>query len=120
MQAEDSANYPKFNRIEGSIRNPDNLDDMGKDERRRLLLEFMAEHPLALPPLSWYRNMKIHRDMTFSRDTLDNYLEEFVDEGLVARVHKEGLDKGEIEPVDDEDYRAYYIITDEGLEAVGK
>lgn len=91
---------------------------MGKAERKELLLDFMAEHPLALPPLSWYRNLKIHRDMTFSRDTVDNYLEEFVDQGYVARVDKEALDTGQIETVDKSESRAYYIITDAGIEAV--
>ena len=85
-----------------------------------LLLNFMAEHPLALPPLTWYRNLKIHRDMTFSQDTLNNYLEEFVDEGLAARVDKEAMDSGQVQTVDDDDYRAYYIVTDRGIERADK
>ena len=118
MVTEIEGNYPNFDNIEGTIPKCADGGDMGKDERRMLLLEFMAEHPLALPPLSWYRNLKIHRNMTFSRDTLDNYLDQFVEEGLAARVDKEALDRGKIQHVEDESYRAYYIITDKGFDEV--
>lgn len=87
---------------------------MGKEERRQVVLSFLNEHPLALPPKIIYRNLRLHRQITFSEDSVENYLEEFVEEGLVDRIEKEPLDDGRIEQADDDYSRAYYLITDEG------
>ncbi|CCQ34292.1 hypothetical protein HLRTI_002162 [Halorhabdus tiamatea SARL4B] len=88
---------------------------MTKEDRRRQVLAFMKDHPLALSPLLLYRNMRLHQTVTFSVDSLRNYLEEFAEEGLVLRVEKEPLDDGRIVEADS-GTRAYYVISDEGRE----
>lgn len=88
---------------------------MGKEDRQRVVLEFLRDHPLALPPKLIYRNLKLRRNITFSDQSVDNYLAEFDEEGLVMRVKMDPLDSGElVEAGDDE--RAYYVITDAGVE----
>lgn len=100
--------------FEDSISQRPDGGDMGKEERRQVVLSFLNEHPLALPPKIIYRNLRLHRQITFSEDSVENYLEEFVEEGLVDRIEKEPLDDGRIEQADDDYSRAYYLITDEG------
>lgn len=92
-------------------------DDMGKEDRQRQVLQFMAEYPLAMPPTLIYRNLKLHKNITFSDQSVENYLDEFVERGWVDRVEKSPLDAGNLIEADD-DSRAYYIITEEGLDAV--
>jgi|GEM_PF-6499018 len=88
---------------------------MTKEDRRKLVLEFMSEYPLAFSPLLLYRNLRLHRRATFTIDSLRNYLEEFAEEGLVTRVEKEPLDEGKVVEADPGS-RAYYLITDDGVE----
>jgi hypothetical protein len=89
---------------------------MGKAERKQVVLEFMASKGLALPPGAIFRNLKLHQGITFSEDSVENYLSEFVEDGLVERIRKQPLDDGEIEPAS-EDERAWYLITEAGIEA---
>lgn len=89
--------------------------DMTKEDRRRKLLEFMVEHPLALPPLLIYRNLKLHKDVTFTVDSVRNYLDEFAEEGLVKMVEKESLDDGQLKEAE-AGTRPYYIISERGRE----
>lgn len=118
MDTENTDYCPNFEQIKAVNRQSADCDCMGKDDRRDLVLGFMAEHSLALPPTAWYRNLRIHRTVTFGKDSLRNYLDEFVEEGLAARVDKEALDNGEVRPISEDEYRAYYIITDKGQERV--
>jgi DNA-binding PadR family transcriptional regulator len=87
--------------------------DMGKEERKELVLQFLGEHPLALRPIDVFRNLRLHRQITFSSDSVERYLDEFVDEGLVTRVNPHALEDAKIEEAGTGD-RAYYIITDKG------
>lgn len=91
---------------------------MGKEDRRQIVLQFMAEHGLALPPKAIFRNLRVHRRIPFGDATVDNYLEDFVEEGLVRRVDPKRMADFEVADVKDEDRRAYYIITDEGREYI--
>ncbi|WP_424001156.1 hypothetical protein ACOZ4I_15615 [Haloarcula salina] len=86
---------------------------MTKEDRRQQLLEFMKEHPLALPPLLIYRNLKLHKDVTFTADSVRNYLDEFAEEGLVLMVEKEPLDEGKLVEAE-AGTRPYYIISEDG------
>lgn len=88
---------------------------MTKEDRQHQVLEFMDEFQLALPPLLVYRNMRLHEKVTFSVDSLRNYLEEFVDEGLVLRIKKQPLDEGKLEEAKSGG-RAYYLISEQGKE----
>lgn len=86
---------------------------MGKEERKELVLQFLEEHPLALRPIDVFRNLRLHRKITFSSDSVERYLDEFVDDGLVARVNPHALEDAKVEEATAED-RAYYLITDQG------
>jgi len=92
--------------------------DMTKEDRRRVLLEFMSEYDLALPPKAIHRNIRLKWNATFSYSSTHNYLEEFVEEGLAQRVEPKPLSAREIVEADNGDARAYYIITDAGHEYV--
>lgn len=92
---------------------------MSKAERKRVLLEFLAEHSLALPPAAIHRNLRLHERLVISDSTVENYLEEFVDEGLVMRVDPESLEERNVVSLSpDSGGRAYYLITEEGRERV--
>lgn len=89
---------------------------MGKEERRQVVLKFMADHELALPPRAIYRNLRLHEAVTFSYSSVLNYLEEYVEEGHITRIEPQPLADREVVPVEDEDSRAYYLITQSGKE----
>jgi Fe2+ or Zn2+ uptake regulation protein len=94
-----------------------NNADMAKEDRRRVVLQFLAEHRLALPPRSIFRNLRLHHNITFGYSTLDNYLDEFADEGLVRRVDPGSLENRELTDLPrGKQNRAYYIITEAGLD----
>ncbi|MBX0296671.1 hypothetical protein [Haloarcula nitratireducens] len=91
--------------------------DMVKSERKDLILQFMGEYPLAMPPVLIYRNLRLHRNLRVGKETVKNYLQELVEEGLVLRIDKNALDDGEIREADPDD-RAYYIISEEGKDEI--
>jgi hypothetical protein len=88
-------------------------DSMVKSERKREVLQFLEEHPLALPLSALYRNLRLHRSITFGKETMRLYMNEFVEDRLVARLDMGALEDGKIEEAPESD-RAYYIITDAG------
>jgi hypothetical protein len=99
---------------------PDNRD-MTREDRRRIVLQFLADHGLALPQRVIYRNLKLHQGITFGYSTVDNYLDDFVEEGLVRRINPKDLDDLPAELIDmpgGKKNRAYYIITEAGLAEV--
>jgi DeoR/GlpR family transcriptional regulator of sugar metabolism len=88
---------------------------MSKAARKDVLLEFLAEHDLALPPLAIHRNLILHERLIVSESTVQNYLDELQEEGLVERVNPHALGEREIEPAtEDTGGRAYYLVTDKG------
>lgn len=91
--------------------------DMTKQDRRNLLLQFLAEYDLALPPLAIYRNMRLKWNITFSKQSIHNYLDEFTDEGLVLRVEPAPIGSRKLVEAKGEDTRAYYIISEKGRDA---
>lgn len=90
-----------------------NVPNMGKDDRKRVVLEFMEEHPLAMNPKHIYRNLKLIRNITFSVNSVRRYLTEFVEEGFVIRIDPQKLDEGDLVVAGEGD-EAYYIISDDG------
>lgn len=58
---------------------------MGKEERKRMVLGLLVESGLELPPAVIFDNLK-KRGATFERRSVDNYLSELREEGLVERT----------------------------------
>lgn len=119
QQTADAPTYSQFYSIETSKAVWSDGGDMGKEERKQIVLNFMAEYRFALPPKAIFRNLKLHENITFSEDSVENYLVEFVEDGLVERVQKEALDAGEIQVAGEGDERAWYLVTDRGVEQSG-
>lgn len=93
--------------------------NMGKEDRRRVVLQFLSEHGLALPQGAIYRNLRLHHNITFSYSSVDNYLDSFVDEGLCRRVDPKPLEDRELVDMDrGKENKAYYIITEKGREYI--
>jgi predicted transcriptional regulator len=61
------------------------IDSMGKEERKRLVLGLLVESGLHLPPAVIFHNCK-EQGATFERRSVDNYLGELRKEGLVEKV----------------------------------
>jgi len=76
-------------------------DSMSKEDRREVILQFLAETGLAMPPAPLYYNMKEEMFVTFSKRTMQRHLKEMREEGLVRKV-----EQGD----------GYWEITDEGRE----
>ena len=91
---------------------------MRKPEAKALVLEFMAEYDVPMPPTVLYRSLRLKKNFTYSDETLLNYLGELVDSDAVLRVDPAALENREIVPVSDADTRCYYVITDTGRERV--
>lgn len=91
------------------------------EERRMLVLEFINEHDMPLPPLAIYAGLVRQYRITFAYRTIQNILKELVEEGSLIRVDTKKLREGDIEPLGDTESRrrAYYFITTEGKERVG-
>ncbi|SDJ32917.1 hypothetical protein SAMN05216226_102153 [Halovenus aranensis] len=88
---------------------------MAKEDRQQQVLQFLAEYDLALPPRAIYRNLRLHYNITFGYSSVDNYLDEFVEEGLCDRVDPEKLEERELVSLPSgRTHRAYYIITEKG------
>jgi hypothetical protein len=92
---------------------------MAKQERRLVLLNFLADTKLAMPIGVIYRNLRYHVGITFSRPSIRNYLNECLEEGLVRRVKPEPLEARKLVDLDRGDERGgYWIITKTGREYV--
>ncbi len=68
-------------------------------EREQVILQFLAEHELALPLTPIFENLRRNQGITFSKRTVKRRLEALEEDGYVQR-----LDIG----------RGYWEITDEG------
>jgi len=91
---------------------------MSKEDRKQLVLEYLAQTGLGLPPLALYRNLRLRQNATFSEKTLYNYLEELEAEGLVMRVDPDAMVDRKITEVDDG--QAYWMATESGQQAAGE
>lgn len=89
---------------------------MTTDERREVVLSFMAEHGLVLKPADVYRNLRLHKHITFGSETVRNILHELTDEGLVRRVDPKAIKERDLIDLDRGEGRGAYIITEKGLE----
>lgn len=88
---------------------------MGKQDRKALVLQYLVHTRLALPPAVLYRNLRLRQNATFSESTLKNYLDELEAEGLIKRVDPEAMVEREAVAV--ENGRGYWMATERGREA---
>jgi len=95
---------------------------MPPEDRRELVLEFIAETDVPLPPLAIWGGLNRQYRVTFSYRTLQNILEDLVESGDIFRVDTSALRDGNIEPVegDASSRRSYYFITEAGLDRLGQ
>ena len=89
---------------------------MPKPEAKAVVLEFMAEYDVPMPPTVLHRALRLKCNFTYSDETLLNYLGELVDSGAVLRVDPQALEQRDVETTDSPDTRAYYLISDAGRE----
>jgi len=87
---------------------------MSKEDRKQLVLQYLAHTRLALPPAVLYRNLRLRHNATFSESTLGNYLEEMEQEGLLTRIDPEPMANREVVEIDDG--RGYWVTTEYGRE----
>lgn len=101
------------------ITTPPEYSDVTKEDRRDQVLKFLEEHRLALPQRAIYRNLRLHYGITFGYSSVDNYLDEFVEEGLCRRVNPKKLDERKlVDMPSGKNQPAYYIITEDGIDKV--
>lgn len=82
---------------------PENDGSMTAKDRAKIVLEYMAEHEVAMSPGLWYANLKIDHSITFSQDTTRRRIHDFLAKGW---VDKYDIDQG------------VYRINDEGKRVV--
>ena len=89
---------------------------MGKEDRKRRVLSLLVETGLALPPAVIFRNVK-YRGADFERRSVNNYLAELADDGLVMKIDPRSLEQAELQeiPMSDE---GYFIATDAGIDFI--
>ncbi|MFC7077886.1 hypothetical protein [Haloarcula halophila] len=94
--------------------------DMPPEARRELVLEFIAEKNIPLPPLAIWAGLNREHRVTFSYRTMQNILSDLVEDGDLFKVDTGNLRDGEITEIsgDSSSRRAYYFITDKGLERI--
>jgi len=73
----------------GSLNYANDGGNMGKEDRKVLVLRLLAESELALTPYVLFRNLRM-REATFERRTLSYYLAELLEEGRVERLEPNG------------------------------
>lgn len=93
---------------------------MPRSAREDLVLQFLLDKNIALPPMAIFRGMKREHSITFTYSTVQRILSDLTDEGFVVRCDKGELDEGRIAPLpdDEKDRRTYYFITDQGRERI--
>lgn len=90
---------------------------MSKEDRKQLVLEYLAHTGLGLPPAVLYRNLRLRQNATFSEKTLYNYLEELEADGYLMRIDPAAMEDREIVEIDGG--RAYWMATDAGKAEAG-
>jgi len=104
----------------GNKRQVNDGGDMPPEARRELVLEFVVQHDIPLPPLAIWAGLNRQHRVTFSYRTMQNILSDLVNEGDLFKVDTEKLRGGEISKIegDSSSRRAYYFATEEGMDRV--
>lgn len=90
--------------------------DMGKEDRKEQVLRILAESGFALPPVVIFRNAKL-RGAAFERRSVNNYLDELLEEGKVVRVDSKSLDRGDVVEVE-RSTSGYFMATEKGRDVL--
>lgn len=90
-------------------------EDMSKEDRKRQVLELLAETRVALPRTVLYRNLS-YRGAKFSDSSLKNYLGELREDGLVERIDAKEFADGSVKVSEDDP--GYWIVTKEGYSEI--
>lgn len=115
QQSQYQATTHHFEQLRADLNDGAKTDGMGKSHRKEVVLAFLDEYRLALPPTVLYRNLRLLENATFSQNTMENYLWELEADGLVKRVDPKQLEDRQIETPDDG--RGYWLITEAGVAA---
>jgi hypothetical protein len=115
LESQYRATTSYFKQLRQHISQPAKTGGMGKQQRKRLVLSFLASHRLALPPAVLYRNLRLRKNATFSQNSMETYLSELEADGLVKRVDPTALESRDVEQITNG--RGYYLITEAGLNA---
>jgi len=110
------ATNQKHERNSGVIGPVPKKTDMAPEDRRHEVLTFMAEHRLALKPAAVYRNLSLHRHITFGQATVLNILQELTESGDLRRVDPDALGDRQLVDLAPDEGRGVYIVTEEGIE----
>jgi len=105
----------KTENTNGIMPKVDKLARMPPEQRRELVLSFMAEHGLALKPAAIYRNMRLHHRISFTDTTVQNILSDLTESGDLQRVDPSQLAERELAEVTGAG-RGAYIVTEAGRE----
>jgi len=89
---------------------------MGKEDRKRRVLSLLAETRLALPPAVIFRNVKF-RGADFERRSVNNYLSELQEEGMVMKIEPDAMEDGRVKEIPTAE-EGYFIATDAGIESI--
>jgi len=115
QQGQYTATTHHFEQLRADLRDDTKTHGMSKSYRKDVVLSFLNEHRLALPPSVLYRNLRLLENATFSQNTMENYLSQLESDGLVKRVDPKQLADRKVNTVDDG--RGYYLITEAGVAA---
>ena len=94
----------------------DNAERVAREERLRLVLEYLVETESALPPAAIFRNLKL-RGATFERRSVTYFLADLHDRGLVEKVDTTALESGRVVAVGQGE-PGYWVATEAGRQLV--
>lgn len=83
--SESCANCSKSDNSDASNSGRFDSREVGKEDRKRRVLALLVESDLSLPPEVIFHNVK-PRGADFERRSVDNYLNDLVQDGLVDKV----------------------------------
>jgi repressor of nif and glnA expression len=85
--------------------------NVGREDRIKRVLDVLADSGCAMPPAVIFRNAKL-RGADFERRSVNNYLTDLHERGLVIKVDPASLDDGDVVEIDISE-EGYFMATDE-------
>jgi hypothetical protein len=94
----------------------ENYGSMTAEDRARIVLEYMANHQVAMSPGLWHANLKMDRTVTFSQDTTRRRIHDFLAKGW---VEKHDIDQGVFQITEDGQAAVDDLSDDELRDIIG-